>query len=82
MLSPQDEDEMLSIPTNIVPCRGREGLRDTTVQESFTGKELDLLAPLAPKDSKEMGEFGTPDPETIERLKKRILAARRLKYGN
>lgn len=77
-----DEDDMLDIPVHIVPCRGRAGRPDTDYFESFTEKELDLLAPLAPGDSQEMAQYSAPNPETITRLEQRIEAARRLKYGS
>ena len=76
-----EDDMQLYIPTNVVPCRGRDGGAPTIVCESFNTKQLDALAPLAPIDQKALGERFVPEKETIDRLEKRIEAARRLKYG-
>ena len=79
-----DEEPML-IRADIVPCRGRTARADTMVQESFTAKELDALAPLIAGDCECLRENRyeryEPRPETIERIEKRIQAARRIKYG-
>jgi len=66
---------------NIVPCRGREMLHVTDVSGAFTAQDLDAIAPLAPEDSRDVGEDRIPSSATIERLEARIAAARRLKHG-
>ena len=48
---------------------------------AFTMKQLDALAPLSEDDCECLRAFYTPRCETIERLNKRILAAREIKYG-
>ena len=68
-----------------IPCRGRLTLAETCVRESFTAKELDSLAPLTKGDIEclkgDRYARYVPRPETIERVERRILAARRIKYG-
>lgn len=66
---------------HIVSCRGRVRREDTDIHESFTAEQLDALAPLERGDTTEMGELSIPGSDTIDRLQKRIEAAKRLKYG-
>ena len=60
----------------MIPCRG-----PTDRGGAFTVKQLDALAPLSEDDCECLRAFYTPRCETIERLNKRILAAREIKYG-
>jgi len=65
----------------VIPLRGDFPLGDTSVRESFTKRALDAIAPLAPGDERWLGENCYPSVETLERVEKRIEAARKLKYG-
>ena len=64
----------------IIPHRSRT-LPDTNVSAEFSAKELDAMAPLQQGDANEMGEYSFPSHEVIERMDRRIEAAKRLKYG-
>ena len=68
-----------------IPCRGRISLADSMIEESFTARELDALAPLSADDLEclrgDRYERYETRPETIGRMKARIMAARRIKYG-
>lgn len=66
------------LPNVIRPARE---LPDSHVGEEFTAKELDAIAPLAPGDAQWFGEFCRPPIETVERMDRRIKAAKKLKYG-
>ena len=81
MLEIDEEGMQYYRPELIVPCRGREGLADSFSHSAFTEDELDAIAPLAPRDPREMGEDRTPSPDTIERIEERIKSAHLLKYG-
>lgn len=72
---------MLTPPATVIPLRGRLKREETNVCESFTERALDLIAPLEPEDSRDLGEDRCPGVETLVRIGKRIQAARRLKYG-
>ena len=67
--------------SEMVLCRGRVSREEITTKTSFTAKQLDALAPLSSDDCECLRAFYTPRCETIERLNKRILAAREIKYG-
>ena len=66
---------------NVVPCRGRYALPERDVQTAFSARELDDLEPLDQRDIAELAERSRPRDETISCVERRILAARRLKYG-
>ena len=73
-----DEVEMIDC---VVPCRGRCALPERDVRATFSASELDDLAPIDQRDIAELAERSCPRDETASNVERRILAARRLKYG-
>ena len=73
------KDDGMPVLKSVSLSRDRGGRPDTHITTSFTGKQLDAVAPLSKKDVMSIRD-GTPTRRAIQTIQRRIEAACNIKY--